>query len=125
MGLFDKMVETASKKVLIETVGKVAVSAIDALGRNQFVKIPNVQVPMCSEDCIGKNAEDLMNSFIAHGFTDVVLLPLHDLINGWIVKDGSVKGVTINGKDTFKKKSAFASNSKVVITYHTFKVKSK
>ena len=46
---------------------------------------------------------------------------LKDLIKGWIVKDGSVEKVTIDGKAAFKRNEKFRINAPIVIQYHTFK----
>ena len=127
MGIWGKIVDTTAKKVVIDAVGKattkVTVSAIDALGRNHILDIPNICVATSSEKCIGKNCHDVKSEFEAYGFTNVVLLPHRDLICGWITKDGAVEKVIINGKETFKKKAMFSSNARVVIVYHTFRNK--
>ena len=127
MALLGKIVETVAKKAIIKTVGSVAtqaaISTIDALGRNRIIDIPNINVPFSSESCRGRNFEEVKDELVAHGFMDISLLPKKDLINGWLTKDGSIEKITINGRDNFKKKSAFSEHAKVVIVYHTFKDK--
>ena len=127
MGIFGKIVDTAAKKVIIETVGdvttKVAVSTIEAISRNPIQGVPSVRVPAASSEYIGVNCMDARNQLEAYGFSDIVLLPHQDLIKGWLIKDGAIEQITINGKENFKKNAKFAPNAKVVITFHTFRDK--
>lgn len=58
--------------------------------------------------------------FTSKGFEDVTLNPLHDLVTGWISKDGAVTSVSINGKDDFPKNRWYAPTDKVIISYHSF-----
>lgn len=64
-----------------------------------------------------------MEELSAYGFNNIALFPKKDLIKGWLIKDGEVENIMINGKEKFKKNQRFESNVRVVITYHTLKNK--
>lgn len=57
------------------------------------------------------------------GFTEIYEKPIHDLVTGWVKKDGSVEKVTIGSVYPFKKNSVFPYDVKITIEYHTFKEK--
>ena len=54
------------------------------------------------------------------GFTNIRFEKQEDLITGWIIKDGSVESVTINGESDFTDNTSYRIDAEVVIIYHTF-----
>ena len=46
---------------------------------------------------------------------------IEDLINGWIIKDGQIESVSIQGKTEFQKGEKLPKNARITVTYHTFK----
>jgi len=64
---------------------------------------------------------DVQDELSAYGFTNIAVLPKKDLRKGWLIKDGAVDQISINGRTDFKEKSKFHADVHVVITYHTFK----
>ena len=125
MSLFDSLIKSSVQKTLIRVGGGVLETAVNAYSQSQSEKsnpkLKDISVPRSSEDYHGMNVEDVRNELIAYGFTDIVLQPKMDLINGWITKDGTVEYVTIAGKPNFRKKAKFKAYERVVIIYHTFR----
>ena len=79
--------------------------------------------PISSNGCINANYAVVAKRFMDEGFTEIHIEPVPDLINGWITKDGSIKQITIDGKENFCKRTKFAYDANVIIRYHTFKKK--
>ena len=77
--------------------------------------------PISSNGCINANYAVVAKRFKDEGFTENHIEPIPDLINGWITKDGSIKQITIDGKENFSKRTKFAYDANVIIRYHTFK----
>lgn len=69
----------------------------------------------------GKNYLDVYKSLKELGFYDIEFEVIEDLITGWLVADGEVESVSIDGDDSFRRGDVFDKNSKVIIAYHTFK----
>ena len=67
-----------------------------------------------------ENYSDVKVYFESKGFEDVSLNPLHDLITGWVTKDGTVESVSINGDTSFHAKRWYYPTDKVIINYHCF-----
>lgn len=124
MGIFDKMVNTVAKKVMIDTAVNAAVKTVGAVAdynsKREHADSKIIKVPNSSSHYFGMNYRDAQEELTAYGFTNIVLLPKRDLIKGWITKDGAVEEVSINGKTEFKEKNKFPADVHVVITYHTF-----
>lgn len=118
MGLLKQVVTSAIVNATIKTVGNVAINAADTAMKNPQSYIYTIG---SSDDYYRKNYQDVVAEFQACGFANVSVLPIKDLINGWIIKDGSVETISINGKENFKKKAKFKPDATVVIKYHTKK----
>ena len=67
-----------------------------------------------------ENYNDVKVYFESQGFEDVNLNPLHDLITGWVTKEGTVENVSINGDTSFHAKRWYYPTDKVIISYHSF-----
>ncbi len=79
-----------------------------------------VNPPLTSRGAKRRNVEDVVKKFLSAGFGNVEKAPVPDLVTGWIVKENSVKSVTIDGKDNYKNSDKIRINAHVVISYHAF-----
>lgn len=68
-----------------------------------------------------KNYNTILALYKANGFTNVNLIPLHDLNFFQGNKDGQVETVTINGNSNFCNGDIFLKTASVTITYHSMK----
>lgn len=61
------------------------------------------------------------------GFTQIYERKIEDLVTGWIVKEGSVERVLLNGEDEkpIVKNASYEYDQKIVICYHTKKLACK
>jgi hypothetical protein len=79
-----------------------------------------IRVPASAEEFEGENYKDVVTRFQMAGFTNISTEPIEDLITGWLVKDGEVEEVSINGKTSFGSSASFEPNATIIIRYHTF-----
>lgn len=79
-----------------------------------------LRVPASAEEFVGENYKDVVTRFQMAGFTNISTEPIEDLITGWLVKDGEVEEVSINGKTSFGSSASFEPDAIIVIRYHTF-----
>ena len=82
-----------------------------------------ITIPFSERSLRKKNYIDVGDCFQELGFTEIYEKPIHDLVTGWVKKDGAVEKVTIGGSIPFKKNSVFPYDVKIVIEYHAFKKK--
>lgn len=68
----------------------------------------------------GKNYEEVEEEFKDAGFTNIKYEIIYDLIIGFLVSDGEVEYVTIDGSKEFKDISEYFKTEEVVIAYHTY-----
>lgn len=124
MGLLDKMGSAIAKKIMVDTAVNATIKVISGVAeynsKNGYVD-SKIIVPKSSSHYFGKNYKAVKDELTAYGFTNISLLSIKDLINGWLTKDGAVTEVSIKGKTEFKEKSKFPADAQVVITYHTFR----
>lgn len=125
MGIFDKMVDTVAKKIIIDTAVNATVRVIsevtDYKSKSDYSDSRIIRVPNSSIHYLGMNCKDVHEELTAYGFTNITLLPKKKLIKGWFTKDGAVSEVSIKGKTEFKEKSKFLVDAHVVIKYQTFR----
>lgn len=79
-----------------------------------------LEVPARSQDLKGQSYQAVITTFRDAGFTNVETEVTDDLITGWLVKDGSVERVAINGSTSFAVGDRFPADARIVVTYHTF-----
>lgn len=77
--------------------------------------------PITSKDAKGTNYTDVMDKFKDVGFINVKTNIIYDIITGWVIDDGEVKSVTIDGNEVFDTYDEYRPDAEVVITYHTYK----
>lgn len=68
----------------------------------------------------GKDYKDVVADFQENGFLNVKTEILDDLVTGWLIKDGEVETVTVDGDSEFTANGWYPNDVEVVITYHTF-----
>jgi len=106
------------KKNLLFLCLLVAIISISACSAKQD---PNVlKVSKSSDEIAGENYQTVISNLEETGFTNIETKVLHDLITGWLTKDGEIEQVEINGDTEFSANDSFQKDSKIVITYHTF-----
>ncbi|GCD89920.1 DUF4839 domain-containing protein [Nocardioides sp. LS1] len=79
-----------------------------------------VAAPDAAGDLEGDNYGDVVDALTAAGFTNVDTEVIPDLITGWLVKDGEVESVTVDGVSDFESGDEFDPDVDVVVAYHTF-----
>ena len=77
--------------------------------------------PFISRDSKGLNFLDVHDKFSNEGFINIRYEVIYDIITAWIISDGEVESVTIDGKEDFEPYDDFRPDAEVVITYHTMK----
>ena len=78
-------------------------------------------IPFSSTDVKGKDYKDLKNQLEKAGFTNVIPKGLEDInaISGIVLKENTVKEITIEGKSIFEKDQVVESDALVIIWYHS------
>lgn len=79
-----------------------------------------VAIPDAAGDLEGDNYGDVVDALTEAGFTNVDTEVIPDLITGWLVKDGEVESVTVDGVSDFESGDEFDPGVEVVVAYHTF-----
>ena len=69
----------------------------------------------------GINYNDAYQDFYRAGFTNIRFNVIYDLTTGFLVSDGSIEYISIDGNKTFYKNHAYDKDVEVIICYHTFK----
>lgn len=82
-----------------------------------------ISIPFSARSLRKKNYIDVGDQLQSLGFTEIYERPIEDLTTGWITKDGSVESVSIDGNTAFKKNYIYKYDVKIIIDYHTFKLK--
>ena len=79
-----------------------------------------ISVPIASTELTSQNYKTVVQQFEDAGFTNIKTTKIEDLITGWLIEDGEIEKVTIDGKEDFEDGDFFSSDVRVDITYHTF-----
>lgn len=87
-----------------------------------YAPIPDghIRVGKKSSAFVDKDYHDVVNQLYALGFETVTLIPVDDLITGWLTKEFSVEAVSINGETSFTADDVFPVDAKVIVRYHIF-----
>ena len=136
MGLLSKYITTKLTESVIKTVGKVTLETTvgileeKAKHEKKTTKTITVRTPSTDqekikspdvEELIGKHYLKVRAAFISAGFEDISFIVKKDLIKGWLIKDGEVSEISINGRTEVGKRAKFLPTAPVVIVYHTFR----
>lgn len=78
------------------------------------------KTPSGSSIMNGRDYESVVSDFEEHGFTNIKLEKIEDLITGWLTDDGEVERVTVGGDEDYSPDKWVPSDIEVVIYYHTF-----
>lgn len=84
-----------------------------------------IRMPASSRNMRKGNYKNVVQDLFALGFTEIYTKEIDDLVTGWITKDGTVKKITVNNQEEYKKGSVFDYDVEIVVSYHTFKKKRK
>ena len=76
-----------------------------------------LSLPIESENINQKNYKVIVSQLEDTGFTNVKTEKIEDLINGWIIKDGQIESVSIQGKTEFQKGEKLPKNARITVTY--------
>lgn len=68
---------------------------------------------------------EVLYLFEKAGFVNIKIEAKYDIIMGWLIDDGEVEKVTINGNKKFSESDLHRPDAEIVITYHTFKKNKK
>ena len=122
------ILKTIEKIATINAVEKLAEGAIMHTSKaivNYMDKndLRYIYVPQGAESYIGEHYLDVQTELQAHGFENINLLEKKVLHNVWINKSRNEKviSISINGRESFKKKQRFRSDDQIVIVYHTYR----
>ena len=85
-----------------------------------YHSLKEVCPPITAKNAKKMNYSELKELLTDAGFTNIRFEKQEDLITGWIIKDGSVESVTINGESDFTDNTSYRIDAEVVIIYHTF-----
>ena len=80
-----------------------------------------IKMPCSVSEYEGENYEIVVQELEDLGFDKIETAQKKDLVTGWLTKDGEVYKVSINGDSDFSEGDIFPEDSKVVVTYHTFR----
>lgn len=82
--------------------------------------LQKVSPPLTAREAKKKNIQEVVEKFSNAGFVNIEQVKILDLTTGWLIKDGSVDTITIDGLDSFKNKK-FRLDARIKIRYHTFR----
>lgn len=111
------------KKWVLLSVG-ILVLTLSGCSKDSAEVNNDVTIPASAKDFKKENYEDVQLQLEKAGFTNIEIKSIDDLITGWLTSDGEVEKVSIDGVTDFSENDTFDKDSKVVITYHTFKEES-
>lgn len=88
-----------------------------------YHKLQRIEFPMTSRNAKKKQIADVVEMLRDAGFVNIEQTVIRDLSTGWIVKDGSVESISIDGRSDFKRGERIRLDAHIVISYHTYKKK--
>lgn len=68
----------------------------------------------------GRAYQDVIDEFEGQGFTNIKTEVLDDLVTGWLVKDGEVESVSVDGDEDYSADEWYPNDVEVVVSYHAF-----
>lgn len=79
-----------------------------------------IEYPFNSRDISKMTFEQVADSLLDLGFTEVYTLPIKDLMTGWIMKENSVQQVVIADVESIRRGMELEYDKKITIQYHSF-----
>lgn len=101
-----------------DKIRKDLIATIETKKREATVK--KSTPPASSTKLKGQNCDEIVEKFLALGFTNIKLEKIDDLVIGLFTKDGEIEEVSIEGKTIFSQNDSFFTDVPVIIKYHTF-----
>ncbi len=80
-----------------------------------------IKIGLSHNDFYEKDYLEMKALLELKGFTNIKLIPIKDLITGWVVSDGSIEKVLVDGDSYFYSSEYFMPDVEIIIQYHTFK----
>lgn len=80
----------------------------------------DISIGSTSKQFKGKDYQAVKKQLTEKGFENVEFSPIEDLIIGFLTEDGEIEKVSVNNHEDYSSDSTFASDTKIVIYYHTF-----
>ena len=93
--------------------------AISLVGCGSKEVDDKISLPI-SSDLEDTNYQDVVSKLKDAGFTNVQTEVIDDLVFGWMIKDGQVEEVSVDGYTTFSADSKYPADVEIVVSYHTF-----
>lgn len=120
MGIIGTVVDTAAKKILLDSAGdaafSIAAGAADAISKIQEI-VPGKGDHICTlrnaEEFLLLSIQDAQEELIACGFTNIGLIAK----KAFLKKKGQILAITIDGRSAFTKKTRFKKDARVVLAY--------
>lgn len=84
-----------------------------------------IAIPASADYYVGENYEKVTRQLKNMGFysRNISYIEQEDLVKGWLIKEGAIESISINGNEKFAEGEIFSKDSQILITYHTFKNK--
>ena len=79
-----------------------------------------IAMPEASSDFYSENYQDVITQLQLAGFTNIETTAMEDLIFGFLISDGGVETVSVNGRADYQSGDKFEAGALILITYHTF-----
>lgn len=80
-----------------------------------------IKLPVSLKKYKSRNYREVVEELKQLGFSDIETKAEYDLTTGWLVSDGDVESVSIDGSTKYGEADIVSSDAKVIVTYHTFK----
>lgn len=97
-------------KVTVETI---------YVDKEEILSDNEVKAPLSASDYNYKKYSDVITSLTEAGFTNIKKQAIYDVYFGFLVSEGELKEVTIDGKSSFRKGDIFKNDAEVIVTYHS------
>lgn len=91
----------------------------------KYHAVKRITLPVSSNTAKGMDYNEVLYLFEKAGFVNIKIEAKYDIIMGWLIDDGEVEKVTINGNKKFSESDLHRPDAEIVITYHTFKKNKK
>lgn len=101
--------------LLLSLVMVFAITGCDSSSHDGEAKTPSA-----SSIQKGRDYQSVAEDFKEHGFTNIKLVELDDLVTGWLTKEGEVESVSVDGSIDYSADTWYPNDVEIVITYHTF-----
>lgn len=80
-------------------------------------------VPFSDKEAKKLDYLEAANELKDAGFVNIELVPIKDLIFGWLTKDGEIEEITISNMEKYTTEDKFRPDVDIIIYYHTFRDK--